>query len=189
MLVRRNLTISKELLGLENQWRGLLSSNYYISNLGCLIEVDGGSGGWNGGAEVAELVTIEKFEKVAKQSKKKQNVRYLLLNVREDRDGGLVPSFHGGLELGHMFNEVKTCKTRVGEVRQAEAIVQRQGDALEPQQQAAVMGSPHRKINLISCGPMVHVSDIKLIRTDTTLDLSQKAEKGMINSVPEPYLL
>ncbi|KAJ6750835.1 hypothetical protein OIU85_001378 [Salix viminalis] len=29
---------------------------------------------------------------------------------------------------------------------------------------------------------MAHVSDIKLIRTDTTLDLSQKAEKGM--SVP-----
>jgi len=27
---------------------------------------------------------------------------------------------------------------------------------------------------------MTHVSDIKLIRTDTTLDLSQKAEKGMI---------
>ncbi|KAG2606666.1 hypothetical protein PVAP13_4NG211688 [Panicum virgatum] len=26
---------------------------------------------------------------------------------------------------------------------------------------------------------MVHISDIKLIRTDTTLDLSQKAEKGM----------
>ena len=26
---------------------------------------------------------------------------------------------------------------------------------------------------------MDHVSDIKLIRTDTTLDLSQKAEKGM----------
>ena len=26
---------------------------------------------------------------------------------------------------------------------------------------------------------MNHVSDIKLIRTDTTLDLSQKAEKGM----------
>ncbi|KAG4382184.1 hypothetical protein GLYMA_14G025150v4 [Glycine max] len=25
---------------------------------------------------------------------------------------------------------------------------------------------------------MTHVSDIKLIRTDTTLDLSQKAEKG-----------
>ena len=25
---------------------------------------------------------------------------------------------------------------------------------------------------------MNHVSDIKLIRTDTTLDLSQKAEKG-----------
>jgi len=27
---------------------------------------------------------------------------------------------------------------------------------------------------------MNHVSDIKLIRTDTTLDLSQKAEKGMV---------
>ena len=27
---------------------------------------------------------------------------------------------------------------------------------------------------------MNHVSDIKLIRTDTTLDLSQKAEKGML---------
>ena len=39
---------------------------------------------------------------------------------------------------------------------------------------------PPRKINLISCEPMAHVSDIKLIRTDTTLDLSQKAEKGMI---------
>ncbi|KFK44958.1 hypothetical protein AALP_AA1G325700 [Arabis alpina] len=32
---------------------------------------------------------------------------------------------------------------------------------------------------LISCGPIDHISDIKLIRTDTTLDLSQKAEKGM----------
>ena len=41
------------------------------------------------------------------------------------------------------------------------------------------MGSPPEKINLISCGSMIHVSDIKLIRTDTTLDLSQKAEKGM----------
>jgi hypothetical protein len=29
---------------------------------------------------------------------------------------------------------------------------------------------------------MVHISDIKLIRTDTTLDLSQKAEKGLISS-------
>ncbi|KAF7039102.1 hypothetical protein CFC21_049162 [Triticum aestivum] len=26
---------------------------------------------------------------------------------------------------------------------------------------------------------MTHISDIKLIKTDTTLDLSQKAEKGM----------
>ncbi|CAN7127388.1 unnamed protein product [Brassica rapa subsp. narinosa] len=28
---------------------------------------------------------------------------------------------------------------------------------------------------------MDHISDIKLIRTDTTLDLSQKAEKGHIS--------
>ncbi|KQK11297.1 hypothetical protein BRADI_2g59315v3 [Brachypodium distachyon] len=27
---------------------------------------------------------------------------------------------------------------------------------------------------------MAHISDIKLIRTDTTLDLSQKAEKGEV---------
>ncbi len=39
--------------------------------------------------------------------------------------------------------------------------------------------SPPRKIRLISWGSMSLVSDIKLIRTDTTLDLSQKAEKGM----------
>ncbi|TYG78568.1 hypothetical protein ES288_D02G069700v1 [Gossypium darwinii] len=41
------------------------------------------------------------------------------------------------------------------------------------------MDSPTQKINLISCDPMDHVSDIKLIRTDTTLDLSQKAEKAI----------
>ncbi|KEH40964.1 vacuolar ATP synthase catalytic subunit [Medicago truncatula] len=39
------------------------------------------------------------------------------------------------------------------------------------------MASPPQKSNLISCEPLVHISDIKLIRTDTTLDLSQKAEK------------
>ena len=38
----------------------------------------------------------------------------------------------------------------------------------------------HKKIRLISWGSMSLVSDIKLIRTDTTLDLSQKAEKGML---------
>ncbi|KAM3295389.1 hypothetical protein ACQJBY_037958 [Aegilops geniculata] len=27
---------------------------------------------------------------------------------------------------------------------------------------------------------MAHISNIKLIKTDTTLDLSQKAEKGML---------
>ncbi|TYG78561.1 hypothetical protein ES288_D02G069000v1 [Gossypium darwinii] len=40
------------------------------------------------------------------------------------------------------------------------------------------MDTTTRKINLISCDLMDHVSDIKLIRTDTTLDLSQKAEKA-----------
>ena len=29
---------------------------------------------------------------------------------------------------------------------------------------------------------MTHISDIKVIRTEATLDLSQKAEKGMINT-------
>ncbi|KAG4165934.1 hypothetical protein ERO13_A13G101505v2 [Gossypium hirsutum] len=38
---------------------------------------------------------------------------------------------------------------------------------------------PPQIINLISCESKAHVSDIKLIRTDTTLDLSQKAVKGM----------
>ena len=35
---------------------------------------------------------------------------------------------------------------------------------------------------------MVPISAIKLIRTDTTLDLSEKAEKGMICSSPAAYL-
>ncbi|KAJ0008326.1 hypothetical protein Pint_29865 [Pistacia integerrima] len=34
---------------------------------------------------------------------------------------------------------------------------------------------------------MSHVSDIKLIRTDTTLDLSQKAEKGMLCYVAQLF--
>ncbi|KAG4190286.1 hypothetical protein ERO13_A07G022205v2 [Gossypium hirsutum] len=42
------------------------------------------------------------------------------------------------------------------------------------------MDPPPQKINLISCMPMAHASDIKLIRTNTTLDLSQEAEKGML---------
>jgi len=36
---------------------------------------------------------------------------------------------------------------------------------------------------------LAHVSDIKLIRTDTRLDLSQKAEKGMLKPVPMGLLL
>ncbi|KAJ0075298.1 hypothetical protein Patl1_34138 [Pistacia atlantica] len=34
---------------------------------------------------------------------------------------------------------------------------------------------------------MSHVSDIRLIRTDTTLDLSQKAEKGMLCFVAQLF--
>ena len=41
--------------------------------------------------------------------------------------------------------------------------------------------TPMKEITLISCGLIGHVSDIKLIRTNTTFDLSQKAEKGMIS--------
>ncbi|KAL2981026.1 hypothetical protein AAZX31_13G263100 [Glycine max] len=48
--------------------------------------------------------------------------------------------------------------------------------------QATAVNHPPQKIHLISCGPMAHISDIKLIRTDTTLDLSQKAEKGMLKN-------
>ncbi|AES60082.1 hypothetical protein MTR_1g040050 [Medicago truncatula] len=55
--------------------------------------------------------------------------------------------------------------------------------------QATKMASPPQKSNLISCGPLVHISDIKLIRTDTTLDLSQKAEKGMISMKDQLLLL
>ena len=36
---------------------------------------------------------------------------------------------------------------------------------------------PVLKIRLICCPHIEDISDIKLIRTDTTLDLSQKAEK------------
>ena len=41
---------------------------------------------------------------------------------------------------------------------------------------------------LISRQPMVTVPDIKLIRTDTTLDLSQEAEKNTFETVPKKYL-
>ena len=60
----------------------------------------------------------------------------------------------------------------------AEAAVQCQGHGRAEVVQAQ-RSAPGQKIRLISCGTMSHVSDIKLIRTDTTLDLSQKAEKGM----------
>ena len=60
----------------------------------------------------------------------------------------------------------------------AKAAVQCQGHGRAEVVQAQ-RSAPGQKIRLISCGTMSHVSDIKLIRTDTTLDLSQKAEKGM----------
>ena len=42
---------------------------------------------------------------------------------------------------------------------------------------SSLLGSPEGEIELISNDAMHRVSEIKLIRTDTTLDLSQKAEK------------
>ncbi|KAL4650475.1 hypothetical protein ACB092_01G090900 [Castanea dentata] len=45
--------------------------------------------------------------------------------------------------------------------------------------QATVVGLPPQEIYLILCYLVGHISDIKLIRTNTTLDLRQKAEKGM----------
>jgi hypothetical protein len=62
----------------------------------------------------------------------------------------------------------------------AKEVVQNQGGARKSEQQAAKWTRTRRKIRLISWGSMSPVSDIKLIRTDTTLDLSQKAEKGML---------
>jgi len=54
---------------------------------------------------------------------------------------------------------------------------------LEEQVASYFDGPLPQKINLISCALIVHISDIKLIRTDTTLDLSQKAEKDMLKNV------
>ena len=42
---------------------------------------------------------------------------------------------------------------------------------------SGLLRSPEGEIELISNDAMHRVSEIKLIRTDTTLDLSQKAEK------------
>ena len=36
---------------------------------------------------------------------------------------------------------------------------------------------------------MAHISDIKLIRTDTILDLTQKAGKGILGTVPVRSIL
>jgi hypothetical protein len=87
---------------------------------------------------------------------------------------------YGIMFISWWIEKERKLKLRVGGVRQAKAVVQHQGDAQRPQQQAIVTGLSPWKIRLISSGPMAHVSDIKLIRTDTTLDLSQKAEKGML---------
>ena len=43
-------------------------------------------------------------------------------------------------------------------------------------------------MHLNSCDAMRHVPEIKLIRTDTTLDLSQKAEKVWLKRVWPPFL-
>ena len=48
---------------------------------------------------------------------------------------------------------------------------------LATQAASSLLRSPEGEIELISNDAMHRVSEIKLIRTDTTLDLSQKAEK------------
>ncbi|KAL8521329.1 hypothetical protein ACS0TY_011744 [Phlomoides rotata] len=86
-----------------------------------------------------------------------------------------------------MTNKFDAC--RFGGVCQARAVVQRMDDTQSPRQQATLMELSSKKINLISCGHLTHISDIKLIRTDTTLDLSQKAEKGMSSPIHRPTSL
>ncbi|KXG23826.1 hypothetical protein SORBI_3008G145700, partial [Sorghum bicolor] len=49
--------------------------------------------------------------------------------------------------------------------------------------------SSPQKISLYQSEHIVHVPDIKLIRTDTTLDLSQKAEKSMTCHVSDMVLI
>jgi len=61
----------------------------------------------------------------------------------------------------------------------AKEIVPNQGDAREAGQRAAKSTRTQWKMRLITWGSMSLVSDIKLIRTDTTLDLSHMAEKGI----------
>ncbi len=68
------------------------------------------------------------------------------------------------------------------------------GSSARPRRRARVQVASYRidplpgKIRLISWSSMSLVSDIKLIRTDTTIDLSQKAEKGM-NDILQPDCL
>ena len=54
-----------------------------------------------------------------------------------------------------------------------------------PTVQARLMGRPPEKFIQQLAGNS-SISDVKLIRTDTTLDLSQKAEKGMKIQLPWP---
>ena len=64
-----------------------------------------------------------------------------------------------------------------------EMVVSSRGNSATPRplmrthQASLALRTPIREIKLISNDAMHRVSEIKLIRTDTTLDLSQKAEK------------
>ena len=49
---------------------------------------------------------------------------------------------------------------------------------MNPVDLASQDNQAQRNIRIILAGPMDQLSEIKLIRTDTTLDLSQKAEKN-----------
>ena len=99
----------------------------------------------------------------------------------------IIVSFLGLREFAHIELTAVFCRllssyhlSPVGEGVPSLEIVRYRGDAGRADQQADLWHLPPGKIRLISCGPMAHVSDIKLIRTDTTLDLSQKAEKGIL---------
>ncbi|KAF9668509.1 hypothetical protein SADUNF_Sadunf14G0011000 [Salix dunnii] len=134
---------------------------------------------------------------------KKKNLIQVLLSLQQNEPEYYTDDIIKGFILGHVlsFDLAKwtsyfargifafIASNLKWRARQASAGVQHTGDAREPQQQAAVMRTHPGKINLISCGPMAHVSDIKLIRTDTTLDLSRKAEKGMNWNEPLALIL
>ena len=80
------------------------------------------------------------------------------------------------LVLGFLFKVIEFFETpRVRGGERANAVVQCNGHSRR--ELASQHTLPRQKISLIGFVSVKRVSAIKLIRTDTTLDLSQKAEK------------